>query len=109
MRKLLLILSFFLMTQSYASHIIGGDIYYDYLGSNQYRFFITLYRDCNSSGAQYDDPLALTIYKANGVFFTNISVPFPGSVILPVNFKNPCPTPHNNICVQKALNTTVVT
>lgn len=57
-----------MITNSYASHIIGGDIYYDYLGNNQYRFFITLYRDCNSTGAQYDDPLTLTIYKANNEF-----------------------------------------
>jgi PKD repeat protein len=109
MKKLYLILSFFMMTYSYASHIIGGDIYYDYLGNNQYRFFITLYRDCNSSGAQYDDPLALTIYKPNNVFFANILVPFPGSVILPINFNNPCATPPNNICVERAIYTTVVT
>ena len=109
MKNLYLIISFFIITNSYASHIIGGDIYYDYLGNNQYRFFITLYRDCNSTGAQYDDPLALTIYKANNVFFQNILVPFPGSVILPINFNNPCATPPNNICVERAIYTTVVT
>jgi hypothetical protein len=109
MKNLYLIISFFIITNSYASHIIGGDIYYDYLGNNQYRFFITLYRDCNSTGAQYDDPLTLTIYKANNVFFQNILVPFPGSVILPINFNNPCATPPNNICVERAIYTTVVT
>jgi gliding motility-associated-like protein len=109
MKNLYLIISFFMITNSYASHIIGGDIYYDYLGNNQYRFFITLYRDCNSTGAQYDDPLALTIYKANNVFFQNILVPFPGSVILPINFNNPCATPPTNICVERAIYTTVVT
>ena len=109
MRKLVLIFSFFIATQTFASHIIGGDIYYDYLGGNQYRFFITLYRDCNSTGAQYDDPLVLTVYKENAVFFTNISVPFPGSVFLPINFNNPCATPPNNICVERAIYTTVVT
>ena len=109
MKNLYLIISFCIITNSYASHIIGGDIYYDYLGNNQYRFFITLYRDCNSTGAQYDDPLALTIYKANNVFFQNILVPFPGSVILPINFNNPCATPPNNICVERAIYTTVVT
>jgi hypothetical protein len=60
--------------QSKASHIIGGDIYYDYLGNNQYRFFITLYRDCNSTGADYDNPLALAIYRSNGQLFQNIDV-----------------------------------
>ena len=46
-----------------ASHIIGGDIYYDFLGNNQYRFFITLYRDCASTGAEYDNPLYLSVFK----------------------------------------------
>jgi gliding motility-associated-like protein len=109
MKKLYLIFFFFMLSKSYASHIIGGDIYYDYLGNNQYRFFITLYRDCNSTGAQYDDPLTLTIYKANNVFFQNILVPFPGSVVLPINFNNPCATPPSNVCVERAIYTTVVT
>lgn len=103
---------FFIMllsSQLKASHIIGGDIYYDYLGNNQYKFFITLYRDCNSTGAQYDDPMKLTIYKANGSLFTNLDVPFPGSNYVPIPFNNPCATPPNNLCVEKAVYTIVVT
>lgn len=100
---------FFISFQANASHIIGGDIYYDYLGNNQYRFVITLYRDCNSTGAAYDNPLKLAIYKANGQLFQNVDVPFPGSVHLPIIFNNPCATPPTNICVERAIYTTVVT
>ena len=100
---------FFSVISARASHIIGGDIYYDYLGNNQYRFFITLYRDCNSTGAAYDDPLKLTIYNSSGVLIQDLSVPFPGSVVLPLNFNNPCATPPNNICVERAIYTVVVT
>lgn len=39
----------------------------------------------------------------------DLSVPFPGSVILPLDFNNPCATPPNNICVQRAIYTVVVT
>lgn len=92
-----------------ASHIIGGDIYYDFLGNNQYRFFITLYRDCLSTGAEFDDPLKLTVYNASGIMVQDLSVPFPGSVILPLIFNNPCATPPNNICVERAIYTIVVT
>ena len=109
MRFLRSILIVLLGNQVFASHIIGGDMYYDYLGNNQYKFYITLYRDCNSSGAAYDDPLKLTIYKANGVLFQNIDVPYPGSIILPVEFNNPCATPPTNICVQRAIYTQIVT
>jgi gliding motility-associated-like protein len=93
---------------SFASHIIGGDIYYNYLGNNQYRFFITLYRDCNSTGAEYDNPLKLAIYLG-GNLYQNIDVPFPGSTVLPVIFNNPCATPPTNICVERAIYTVVVT
>ncbi len=110
MLRTLLLLVLTLSICSYrASHIIGGDIYYDYLGNNQYRFFITLYRDCASSGAAYDDPLQLAIYNGNGTLFQNVSVPFPGSTPVPLNFNNPCATPPSGICVQKATYMVVIT
>lgn len=92
-----------------ASHIIGGDIYYDYLGSNQYRFFITLYRDCASTGAQYDNPLYLSIFTQGNIHYQTVQVPFPGSVILPINFNNPCATQPSGICVERAIYQVVLT
>lgn len=89
---------------SNASHIIGGEIYYDYMGNNVYRFYISVYRDCNSSGAQFDDPLHLAIYN-NGNLIQDVNVPFPGSVLVPVVFNNPCVNPPNNICTEHALYT----
>lgn len=105
---LLIILA--LATSARASHIVGGDIYYDYLGNNQYRFYITLYRDCFSTGAQYDNPLPLGVYRTqNNALISNVSVPFPGSNVLPLNFNNPCIIPPNNICVERAVYITVLT
>lgn len=108
-QRIIIFLFFSISFHSRASHIIGGDIYYNYLGNNQYRFFITLYRDCNSTGAAYDDPLALSIYLSNGALYQNIQVAFPGSVILPNIFNNPCATPPSNVCVERAIYTSVVT
>lgn len=85
----------------HASHIVGGDMYYNYLGGNNYEFHINLYRDCLSSGAQYDDPLVLTIFTG-GNQYLNLYVPFPGSTPLPVIFNNPCVTPPTNICTELA-------
>lgn len=93
-----------------ASHIIGGDIYYDYLGNNQYRFFITLYRDCNSTGAEYDMPLKLSVYRTqSNQLHQNVDVTFPGAIVLPNTFNNPCATPPNNLCVQRAIYQIVLT
>lgn len=109
MRKLTLLFLLIISFYGKASHIVGGDIYYDYLGGNNYRFYITLYRDCFSTGAEYDDPLSL------GVFISGVStpvqehaIPFPGSVTLPVIFNNPCVVPPNDICVEKAIYTIVL-
>lgn len=102
---ILLLLS---LTSARAAHIVGGDIYYDYLGNNNYRFTINLYRDCNSTGAQYDDPLPLGIFGANGVMVQLVNVPFPGSAQIPVVFNNPCVIPPNNICTELASYTVVV-
>lgn len=109
MKTFILFISLFFLFEARASHIVGGDIYYDYLGSNNYRFYITLYRDCNSTGAAFDDPLNLAVYLSNNTLLYNIPISFPGSVILPVVFNNPCVTPPNNICVEKAIYTTVIT
>jgi gliding motility-associated-like protein len=109
LRSAILFILILLSTYSKASHIVGGDIYYDYLGNNNYRFYITVYRDCLSTGAAFDDPLSLGIYTQNNSQpFQTLSLGFPGSVVLPVVFNNPCVTPPTNICVEKAVYTVVV-
>ena len=110
MKLLIIILSFFLGFQLYASHIVGGEMYYDCLGNNQYKVTIKVYRDCNSSGASFDNPLFLGVFnKATNARIQTINVGFPGSINLPVTFNNPCVTPPTNICVQEAIYTSTVT
>lgn len=102
MRFVIAILLLMSLTPARASHIVGGDIYYDYLGNNQYLFTINLYRDCNSTGAQYDNPLSLGVFNAAGALIQNVQVTFPGSQQIPVVFNNPCVIPPNNICTELA-------
>jgi gliding motility-associated-like protein len=109
LKTLFLSLSLLFSGWSLASHIIGGDIYYNYLGNNQYRFFITLYRDCASTGAQYDNPLYLSIFTQGNIHYQTVQVPFPGSVVLPINFNNPCATQPSGICVERAIYQVVLT
>ena len=109
MRLIFFLVFLFSAVGAQASHIVGGDIYYDYLGGNNYRFYITVYRDCFSTGAAYDNPLSLAVYTQNSSSpAQTIDVPFPGSIILPVVFNNPCVTPPSNICVEKAVYTVTV-
>jgi len=90
-----------------ASHIVGGDIYYDYLGNNNYKFYIVVYRDCFSSGAAFDNPLPLGVFSNAGLEKT-VDVPYPGNQYLPVQFNNPCATPPSNVCTEKSTYTTII-
>lgn len=94
--------------KSFATHIVGGEIYYDCLGGNNYRITLKLYRDCFNGLAPYDDPATIFIFKNSGVLLDSIQIPFPGSVVLPVTINNPCFTPPTNICVEQAIYQTVV-
>jgi gliding motility-associated-like protein len=105
---ILLITFFVLALTAKASHIVGGDMYYDYLGNNNYRVYIVLYRDCASTGAQFDDPLSLGVFDVNNNLVTSFNIPFPGSTFLPVVFNNPCVTPPSGICTERAIYTTVI-
>lgn len=96
--------------KSFASHIVGGEIYYDYLGNNQYQFYIIVYRDCFSTGAAFDDPLSLGVFAtSSNAMVQNVNIPFPGSVTLPIIFDNPCVVTPPNICTERAIYTTILT
>lgn len=53
MRRILLLITIILglWGQASASHLLGGQITWECLGSGQYKFYLSLYRDCASSVA----------------------------------------------------------
>jgi len=106
-KQLLVVLLLFLglIPTANASHIIGGEFYYDYLGNNVYRLYIVVYRDCASTGAPFDDPLIVGVFDSNNNRIDEINIGFPGSVNLPVIFNNPCVTPPGGICAERAIYT----
>ena len=94
---------------SSAAHIVGGEIFYDHLGGAQYRVTVKLYRDCLSTGAAYDANLPITVFDGNNNQIDHFTIPFPGSNTLPVVFSNPCVTIPNDICVEEAIYSKIVT
>ena len=105
MRYLIVIFIALNLFNARASHIVGGEIYYDYLGNNNYRFYISVYRDCNSTGAQFDSPLSLGVFNENNQLINNVQVQYTGSSNVPVVFNNPCVNPPTNICTEHSLYT----
>lgn len=85
-----------------ATHILGGEVYYDSLGNGFYKVTFEIYRDCNSATA-YDNPLVYTVFYGDGSYFNEFVVDLNSSSILPIVYDDPCVTPPNNICVEKGI------
>jgi hypothetical protein len=92
-----------LQVSAFAAHIVGGDMYYDCLGNNNYRITLKVYRDCSSQGAPFDEPALIGIYDGathnriatEEVFLTG----FP--VRIPAETNNPCLQAPPNLCVEE--------
>jgi gliding motility-associated-like protein len=68
MKKLLVIFFICCAVPSFARHITGGEIFYEYLGpgatagTSKYKITLRLFRDCFSSGAQLDPSANIGIF-----------------------------------------------
>jgi gliding motility-associated-like protein len=101
-KQYILLLFFALLSlQNFATHIVGGEIYYDCLGSNNYRITLKLYRDCFNGQVGYDDPASVFIFDNAGNYIDSIQMAFPGSDTLPFPLTNPCLVPPTNICYEE--------
>lgn len=102
-RYLLFLFLLVFSLKTFATHIVGGEIFYDFLGGNNYRITLKLYRDCFTGLAPYDNPATIFIFDNSGNFVDSVEIPFPGSIVLPVSVNNPCFIPPTNICVEEAI------
>jgi len=94
-----------------ATHIVGGDIYYDHLGGNQYRITMTLYRDCgpdNNNGTGFDNTVQIGMFNSAGGLVNSVSIPYTGETQVPVILNNPCLQAPPQVCVRYAVFETVV-
>lgn len=107
--RILLFISFLIVSSElFAAHIIGGEVYYDYLGNDQYQITFEIYRDCNGVGAPFDNPLDFTVYHDNGTFY-QVFTASPVIDTLPIVYDDPCVTPPTDICVERGIYVTVIT
>jgi gliding motility-associated-like protein len=91
-------------TGAKATHIVGGEIYYDCLGNNDYMITLKVYRDCINGLAPFDDPASIGIFVGHtSVLYDNLMVP--GPVIVPIStvISVPCYVPApGTICEEEA-------
>lgn len=86
-----------------ATHIVGGEIYYDYLGSNNYKITLKVYRDCFNGQAQLDNPAIVNIFDVNGNLVDTLMIPMLSLTNIAPSINNPCITPPGTECVEEGV------
>ncbi|NDH78068.1 MAG: hypothetical protein EBY63_04485, partial [Flavobacteriia bacterium] len=116
MRKLLILLVGLLsFAPAHAAHLVGGEISYKCVSSaasgNTYQIKLVLYRDCNSSGAAFDNFAPIAIYGGpnQNTLVTTLSVARGLIVGIPAVVANPCLQTPPNVCTEKTSYTTNTT
>jgi len=88
-----------------ATHIIGGELYYDCLGGNNYLITLKVYRDCLNGQAPFDNPASISVWDAGGNLLQTFNLPFPGANNVPFTPNSPCFQAPPNVCVEEAIYT----
>lgn len=96
-------------SHTFASHIVGGEIYYDSLGNNQYKITFEVYRDCGPGNTSFDSTINYTIFYGDGSFWASFDAVMISKGILPIVYDDPCVTPPNDICIERAIFVDTVT
>jgi gliding motility-associated-like protein len=90
---------------SFASHLVGGELTYKYIGNSTYRITLYIYQDCNGGLDQAiaeDNPAFLGIYYNDGSGQNYKRETINGnSIDVPANFSNSCVTNAPNVCLKR--------
>lgn len=103
-----------------ATHIVGGDMYYTYIGNNgfgdaQYEVTLTVYRDCgpdNVNNTGFDENAQIGVYDSgDGSQYNSFAMDLGSAEIdwVPVELENPCFILPPDVCIERAEYTEVFT
>jgi gliding motility-associated-like protein len=87
-----------------ATHIVGGEVTYKYMGSSVYEITLIIYEDClNGTPAAIasDNPAYVAMYDGAANMRSYDSVHYTSSVTVPANFSNSCVTDVPPVCLLK--------
>lgn len=102
-RVIILGLLLFTCAKVQATHIAGGEIFYDCLGGNDYRIVLRIYRDCspdNTNNTGFDDDANISFFDAANNLITNLIIPLQSSAPLSVVTANSCYQPVPYLCIE---------
>lgn len=95
-----------------ATHLVGGEMYYDYVGDNQYEIYLIIYRDCgptNTNGTDFDIQANIAVYEGFDLYFSG-AVLLDNNAVTSIDLQsgNPCAELPPGVCVERAVYTTVI-
>ena len=86
-----------------ATHIVGGEIFYDYLGNNQYKITLKVYRDCYNGIPPLDNPAHINIFDKFGNIIKSLDVSLLSVNPVPPTINNACIQAPNTVCVEEGI------
>ena len=111
LKSLVLILTLIVLgwQDASASHLVGGDLTYEYLGNDRYKVVLVVRRDCKLAfpDALFDDPASIGIFDADGNLVTDLAtggqilIPFNGDDTLNQILINRCTVTIDDVCVHE--------
>lgn len=110
-RLFTLVAAFLFVAGGYCTHLIGGEIYYECLGNNEFLVTLKIYRDCspnNTNGTGFDQNASIGFFDQNGDLQFSQYFPLPGGNVIPNNSNNPCWVAPPDVCVEEAVYSEVV-
>lgn len=102
-----------LFADANATHIVGGELYYTFLGSDNYRITLKLYRDCLNGqpnfGGLGEGEAILNVAGYEGEFVSQFILGVPVVSKVPASTNNPCMQWPAGVCVEEGVYTKTVT
>ena len=106
---LLLSLALIFKYNAKATHLVGGEFTYKYMGTaaggNKYQVSLSIYEDCingSLSAIASDNPACFALYDGNGMLINvDSNVYYFDSVVVPANFNNICVINPPAVCLEK--------
>lgn len=100
---LFVMLIFFNLNNVFATHIVGGNVYYRYLGNYNYEITLEFVRDCGPSSIGFDAYAKIGIFDGNNNIYDSLIIPT--NLIFHVDpyLYSPCINVPTTICYERAV------
>ncbi|MFK7756146.1 MAG: PKD domain-containing protein [Flavobacteriales bacterium] len=96
-----------------ATHIVGGELFYENTTESNYLVTLIVYRDCgpdNTLGTSFDEEAKIGVFFEDGSQYTQLQLSLDDAEVsfVPIELENPCFILPPDLCIQRAIYTGVI-